>query len=573
VEREAIFLVFLIVVAAAVLLGLVSARLRQPVIMGYLVAGLLLGRLLEGRHIDPAIIQAFADFGVSFLMFSLGVHFSFRELIELRRIVVRGGLLQIGLTLMVAFLIFRALGLTTAQAFVLAGLSAISSSVIGFTLMELRGTLNQPAARPTAAILLAQDIGVPLVAIIPALVGSDLVDVVLGLGKSIALAVVALLTIAVLSIRIVPWLLFQIARVGSRELFLLAVVLLAIGTAVGSEWAGLSFALGAFLAGIVVSESEFSYQVLGGILPLRDVFGVMFFAALGLLADPIALLRSWPIALATLIVVTVIKGFLAAAVVAFLGYSPSVAIRSGAFLAQIGEFSFVLGLLGLQVGILDHTLYNAMIGAAIASLLLNTFLLTLTERARWLLEPPLRLVGRPAALHEIDSGTSSSSPLRGHVVIAGYGRSGREVGRVLQRRRFRFVVIDRDPVLVRDLRRLGIQAIYGDVANEQVILAAHITTARVFVVAVPDAFAAETAVRLARTLNATLDIIARADRRAFVARLVEAGATEVVHPSFEAGLEMVRHTLHRFGMSMQEIQAIVAARRIDYYEEQGHLTE
>ena len=573
-ERGAIFLVFLIVVAAAVLLGLVSARLRQPVIMGYLVAGLLLGRLLEGRHIDPAIIQAFADFGVSFLMFSLGVHFSFRELIELRRIVIRGGLLQIGLTLMVAFLIFRALGLTTAQAFVLAELSAISSSVIGFTLMELRGTLNQPAARPTAAILLAQDIAVvPLVAIIPALVGSDLVDVVLGLGKSIALAVVALLTIAVLGIRIVPWLLFQIARVGSRELFLLAVVLLAIGTAVGSEWAGLSFALGAFLAGIVVSESEFSYQVLGGILPLRDVFGVMFFAALGLLADPIALLRSWPIALAILIVVTVIKGFLAAAVVAFLGYSPSVAIRSGAFLAQIGEFSFVLGLLGLQVGILDHTLYNAMIGAAIASLLLNTFLLTLTERARWLLEPPLRLVGRPAALHETDSGTSSSSPLRGHVVIAGYGRSGREVGRVLQRRRFRFVVIDRDPVLVRDLRRLGIQAIYGDVANEQVLLAAHITTARVFVVAVPDAFAAEAAVRLARTLNPTLDIIARADRRAFVARLVEAGATEVVHPSFEAGLEMVRHTLHRFGMSMQEIQAIVAARRIDYYEEQGHLTE
>jgi CPA2 family monovalent cation:H+ antiporter-2 len=278
--------------------------------MGYLVAGLLLGRLLEGRHTDPAIIQAFADFGVSFLMFSLGVHFSFRELIELRRIVIRGGLLQIGLTLMVAFLIFRALGLTTAQAFVLAELSAISSSVIGFTLMELRGTLNQPAARPTAAILLAQDIGVPLVAIIPALVGSDLVDVVLALGKSIALAVVALLTIAVLGIRIVPCLLFQIARVGSRELFLLAVVLLAIGTAVGSEWAGLSFALGAFLAGIVVSESEFSYQVLGGILPLRDVFGVMFFAALGLLADPIALLRFWPIALAILIVVTVIKGFL-----------------------------------------------------------------------------------------------------------------------------------------------------------------------------------------------------------------------------------------------------------------------
>lgn len=147
------------------------------------------------------------------------------------------------------------------------------------------------------------------------------------------------------------------------------------------------------------------------------------------------------------------------------------------------------------------------------------------------------------------------------------------MGRVLQRRRFRFVVIDRDPVLVRELRRTGIEAIYGDVANEQVLLAAGIPTARVFVVAIPDAFAAETAVRLARAMNPTLDIIARADRRAFVARLVEAGATEVVHPSFEAGLEMIRHTLHRFGISMQEIQAIVSARRVDYYEEEATIGE
>jgi CPA2 family monovalent cation:H+ antiporter-2 len=410
-----------------------------------------------------------------------------------------------------------------------------------------------------------------LVAVVPALTGSEPLSVLSSLGRSIAIAVAALLVITVLGIRVVPTLLFHIARVGSRELFLLSVVLLAFGTAVGSEWAGLSFALGAFLAGIVVSESEFSYQVLGGVLPLRDVFGVMFFAGLGLLADPAGLLQSWPLALTILVTVTVVKGFVAAAVVTLLGYSPAIALRSGAFLAQIGEFSFVLGLLALQVGIIDRTIYNAMIGAAIGSLLLNTLLLALTERARWLLEPPLRLLARPPALQE--SERPPTSQLRGHVVIAGYGRAGREVGRALQRRRFRFVVIDRDPVLVRELRSLGTEAIYGDVANEQVLLAAGIPTARVFVVAVPDAFAAETAVRLARALNPTLDIIARADRRAFVARLVEAGATEVVHPSFEAGLEMVRHTLHRFGMSMQEIQAIVSARRVDYYEEQAAIGE
>lgn len=570
-ERETIFLLFLVVAGIAIVFGLVAVRFRQPVVMGYLLAGLLIGRFLQ--HVEPSVMQAFADFGVTFLMFSLGIQFSFRELLEMRQTVLRGGLLQMGLTLIVAFLIYRAIGLTPAQAFVLAELSAISSSIVGFTLMELRGTLAQPAARPTAAILLAQDVAVvPLVAVIPALAGSGIADILPSLGRSLFLAALALVVITVLGIRIVPWILFQIARVGTRELFLLSVVLLAIGTAVGSELSGLSFALGAFLAGIVVSESEFSYQVLGGVLPLRDIFGVMFFAGLGLLADPAKLLDAWPLALAILLTVTVIKGFLAALVVTLLGYAPSVALRSGAFLAQIGEFSFVLGLLSLQVGILDETIYNAVIGAAIGSLLFNTILLSVTERARGVLEVPLRFVARPPALQEAQSGTPSQT-LRGHVVIAGYGRAGREVGRVLQRRRFRFVVIERDPVLVRELRQRGITAIFGDVANEQVLLAADIPTARVFVVAVPDALAAEAAVRLARALNPTLDIIARADRRAFVARLVEAGATEVVHPSFEAGLEMVRHTLHRFGMSIQEIQAIIAARRVDYYEEQAHLGE
>lgn len=570
-ERELVLFLFLAVIVSAILFGLIAARFRQPVIVGYLVAGLLLGRVTQAFHVDPELIQTFADFGVTFLMFALGVHFSFRELVELRRTVLRGGLLQIGITIVIATALYQAIGLSFIQALILAELSAISSSIIGFTLMELRGTLAQPAARPTAAILLAQDVAVvPLVAIVPALAGTTLTNVVLDLGRSLGFALLAFATITILGVRVVPWLLLQIARSGTRELFILGAVALAVGTALGSEKAGLSLALGAFLAGIVISESEFSYQVLGGVLPLRDVFGVMFFAGLGLLADPAGLLATWPLALTILLTVTLVKGLIAAAVVAILGYPPAVALRSGVFLAQIGEFSFVLGLLALRTGIIDVATYNAVIGAAIASLVLNPLLLSLTDRYRRLFEAPLRLIARPPSLREV-APVPTNPPLRGHVVIAGYGRAGREVGRVLQRRRFRFVVIDRDPQLVRELRRAGIDAVYGDASNEQVLLAASIPTARVFVVAVPDPFAAEAAVRLARVLNPTLDIIARADRRAFVRRLVEAGATEVVQPSFEAGLEMVRHTLHRFGMSLQEIQAIITARRVDYYEEQERL--
>lgn len=425
-EREVIFLLFIIVVGTAIVFGLVAARLRQPVIMGYLLAGLVISRVLERfGTIEPEVVQAFADFGVTFLMFSLGVHFSFRELVELRRIVVRGGLLQIGLTLALAWVIYRTLGLTTTQAFLLAELSAISSSVIGFTLMELRGTLSQPAARPTAAILLAQDIAViPLVAIIPALAGSDPNEVLFSLGRSLLIAVTALVVITVLGIPVVPTLLFHIARMGSRELFLLSVVFFAIGTAIGSEWAGLSFALGAFLAGIVVSESEFSYQVLGGVLPLRDVFGVMFFEGLGLLADPAGLLEVWPLALAILVTVTLVKGFLAALVVTLLGYPPAIALRSGAFLAQIGEFSFVLGLLGLQVGIIDRSIYNAMIGAAIGSLLLNTLLLAIADRARWILEPPLRLVARAGLARERASTERDVARTRRHCWLRTVGARG-----------------------------------------------------------------------------------------------------------------------------------------------------
>lgn len=567
-KPEVILFVFLGFLTVAIVFGLLAVRLRQPVVMGYLVAGLILGPIAPALSIDPNLIQAFADFGVTFLMFSLGIQFSFSELVELRKIVLRGGTLQIILTIGLGVLFFWILGMNPRAAFLLAALSSLCSSSVAFTLLESRGGLAQPAARPVIGLALAQDVAViPLVALLPALAGSGSWDVAFGLLRSLAIGILTILIIAVLGFRIVPKILLHIARIGSRELFILAIVVLTIGTALGTDAAGLSLALGAFLAGIVISESDFSHQVLGGVLPLRDVFGVMFFAGLGFLVHPITLIQNWQMVLAILLIVVVAKGLVVASIVTVLGYSPRVSLRAGAFHAQIGEFSFVLAVLALQIGIIDQTLYNAIIGAAMASLLLNTLLLSLTERFGWLLEPPLLWIARPPLLQEAPS-SSPNPPLRGHVVIAGYGRAGREVGRVLSRRRFRFVVIERDPILVRELRNEGIETVYGDVANEQVLLAAGIPTARVFVVAVPDALAAEIAVRYARALSPTLDIIARANQRTLFRRLIEAGANEAVHPSFEAGLEMVRHTLHRLGMSLQEIQAIITARRIDYYEEE-----
>ena len=572
-ENTRVFVEFLIILCLALAFGSITQRLRQPILLGYLAAGLVLGQANPFISVGSGTIQSFADLGVTFLMFSLGVHFSFRELLELRRIVLWAGGAQILLTALLACLLFLALGLRVPQAVLLAQLVAISSSVVALTLMQLRGTMNEPHARLVVGICLAQDIAVvPFLALTPALTGESLEQTALSLLRSLLFATTVLVALALLGTRIVPWTLYQLARFESRELFLLGIIAIALAVALASEAAGLSFALGAFLAGVVVSESEFASQVLGEIIPLRDVFSVMFFTGLGLLLDPLALLHDWPIVLAVIATVVLVKGAVASLVLTRLGYGLEASARAGIHLAQIGEFSFVLALHGLALGLLDSRLTNAIIATAVISIAVNTVLVGSARRLTSLLSMPLRIIAPPEPPLRGDS-AAESGPLRGHVVIAGYGRAGREIARALERRRFRYVIIDRDPDTIRSLRRRGIPAVYGDVANEQVLLAAAIQQARLFAVAVPDPFAAEVAVRLARRLNPTIDIIARAHRRVHVRRLFEAGATEVVHPSLEAGLEMVRHTLHRYGVGIQEIQAQVSARRLDYYEESEQLEE
>lgn len=555
------------VLGLALVCGAMAQRLRQPVVLGYLGAGLLLGHANPFVSIGGQAIQSFADLGVTFLMFSLGAQFSFRELLELRRIVLWGGGGQILITALLAGTLFTTFGFDLAQAVLLAEVVAISSSIVALTLLQMRGALDQPYARLIIGIGLAQDlIVIPFLAIIPALTGESAEEIGIELLRSLLLAGTVLIVLALLGTRIVPWVLYRVARLGSRELFLLSIIAIAFGVALAGQAAGLSFALGAFLAGVVVSESEFAHQVLGEIIPLRDVFSVMFFAGLGLLLDPGAVARDWPVVVVILLTVVLIKGFSTALVLTRLGYPPEAGVQAGLYLCQIGELSFVLALQGLAFAVIDVDLYNAIIATAVISIVVNSGLVGLANRLSPVLALPLRAIAASEP-ELVPDPAPDSSPPRGHVVVAGYGRTGRELVRALERRRFRYVVIDRDPDTIRLLRRRGIPAVYGDVANERVLQAAGIQQARVFAIAVPDPLATEAAVRIARRLNPALDIIARADRRVHVQRLAEAGATEVVHPSFEAGLEMVRHTLHRYGVGIQEIQALISARRLDYYEE------
>ena len=557
----------LLILSIAFLLGAALQRLGQPVILGYVVAGLVLGPGLPGPVVDPVGVDLLANLGVTLLMFSLGVQFSFRDLFDLRRVVSVGGGVQIALTLMIGLVASYLFGFSFAESFLIGAVVTITSSTVALKILQLRGELNQPHAQATLGVSLAQDLAViPIIALLPALSGGTEEEAAFSLLQSLGLAALVLGTLWLFGLRLVPWLLFKVARLGSRELFLVMIVLIAFGVAIFSELAGLSLAFGAFLAGVVVSESEFSHHVLGEITPLRDIFAIVFFASIGLLFDPTGLLDDWLLIGGLLLLIIVAKTLAAGLAIRLLGYPAITAATAAILLGQIGEFSFVLAGQGIDLDIIDDRVYNAILAGAIGSLLLSPFMLKLTGPFARLLDL-IPEFGRARVDEELTEDPQEElEALRNHVIVVGYGRAGRELVRALQRRGFRFVVVDLDATVVRELRRRGISAIYGDIANEYVLEAAGIERARVFAVTVQDLISAQLSIRLALQHNESLDVIARAQSYEQIQRLDEAGATEVVQPAFEVGLEFVRHTLHRVGVSMQEIQAQVSSRRLDYYD-------
>ncbi len=557
----------LLVLSVAFLLGTFMQRIGQPVILGYLITGLVLGPGLPGPVVDPVGVDLLANIGVTLLMFSLGVQFSFRDLMDLRRVVSIGGGIQVTLTMTVGLLATYLLGFTFGEAFVLGAVVSITSSTVALKLLQLRGELNQPHARATLGVSLAQDLAViPLIALLPALAGGSEEQAAISLLQSLGLAALVMGTLWFLGLRLVPWILFRVAQLGSRELFLVTIVLIAFGVALFSDMAGLSLAFGAFIAGVVVSESEFSHQVLGEIIPLRDIFAIVFFASIGLLFDPVGLIDDWMLILGLLVLIIFVKTLAAGVAVRVLGYPAVTAASAAILLAQIGEFSFVLAGQAIELGVIDDRIYNAILAGAIGSLLLNPVMLRFTDPLARILAYIPTTAAASGTEEELDVEEIDSHLLRNHTIIAGYGRAGRELSRALQRRGLRFVVIDLDAVAVRALRANGIPAIYGDVANENVLEAAGVEQARVLAVTVPDLISAQLAIRLAKRANEQLDVIARVQSYEQIQRLDEAGATEVVQPAFEVGLEFVRHTLHRSGVSMREIQALVSSRRLDYYD-------
>ena len=560
---------------AAFVGGLLARRIGLPAIVGYILAGLVIGPFTPGLVADPTVATELAELGVILLMFGVGIQFSIHDLLAVRSIAIPGALIQTIVASVLGVALGSALGWGPGGGLVLGLAVSIASTVVLLRALQDRGETETVQGQIAVGWLIVEDLLAVLFLVLlpslaPVLSGSaDLASagptvfggIAVALGKA---AIFAILMI-VAGARLVPWLMLVVAREGSRELFSLAVLAIALGLAyVSSSVFGVSFALGAFLAGAVVSESDMAHQAAADALPLRDAFAVLFFVSVGMLLDPTYLLANPLPVLAVLALITVGKALTKLVVVGLAGYPPRVALTVAAGLAQIGEFSFIVGTIGRALNLLPDAGYQLIVAGALISITVNPALLGLIPPLeRRLREHPLvgRLMARRAGdLARI--GDEEQASLRLHAIVAGYGRVGRLIGPAFERRGFRYVVITQQRDEVDRLRAHGVTAIYGDAANPVVLEMAGIATARLVVVAVSDPNETRLIVERVREANPGVDVVARTHSDTEAAHLRSLGGkVQAVHGERELAVQMARYALRRFGVSTTEAEAIAQGLR------------
>lgn len=584
-------LVTTVVVAlgAAFICGLLAVRLRLAAVVGYLVAGMLVGPFTPGFVADPDVAAQLANIGVALLLFGVGIQFNIRDLLAVKGIALVGGIVGPAFATLLGTSVGVLLGWTVEEAFVLGLCISVTSSVALLRALTERDELGTIHGRVAMGWSIAEDlfaivllIALPTVA--PALrgeAGETAADagVRLGLGALFAVGKVTILVgiVMVGGVRAVPWLLGQVARTGSRELFILGVLVVALGVAFGgTALFGVSLALGAFVAGLVVSESDLSHQAAADALPFRDAFSVLFFVSVGMLFDPGFLVSSPGLVVSVLLVVLLGKPLIAPLITLIFGFPMRTVVTIAACLAPIGELSFILASLGRELEVLPVAGYNAVVACAILSITLNPVLFrAVSPIENWLFRRRAlaRFVGRRSGgLARLPAGAGLAE-IEGHAVICGYGRVGGTVGQALNRRGIPFVVIEQDRRLVEDLRRRRFAALYGDAASEILLTRANIARARVLVIAIPDPFATRRIVDYGRRINPRLDIVVRTASLSDKETLEGMGAREAVVGELELGLEMTRHALHRYGVNAVEIQAVLQGVRVSWGRRRRELPE
>jgi CPA2 family monovalent cation:H+ antiporter-2 len=550
----------------AFVLGAIATRLRIPPLVGYLLAGVVVGPYTPGFVADQSLAPELAEIGVILLMFGVGLHFSLKDLLSVRAIAVPGAVVQIGVATLLGLGLALAVGWSVPAGVVFGLALSVASTVVLLRAMQERRLIETERGRIAVGWLIVEDLAMVLaLVLLPALAGllgegsagaaasnDPLVSWLdLGVGGVLVVTFVKVAAFVGLMLivgrRVIPWVLHYVAHTGSRELFRLAVLAIALVVAFGAaKLFGVSLALGAFFAGMMMSESELSHQAAEESLPLRDAFAVLFFVSVGMLFNPATLLEQPLLVLAVLFIIIIGKSVAAFLIVLAFRHPLATALTISASLAQIGEFSFILAELGVGLGILPKQGRDLILAGAILSILLNPLIFTAIDRLRPRLEARAASLGMATASAE----PAARSPRRredglvptelaGHTVLVGYGRVGSLVGESLRASQRPFLVIEDADKAVARLHEAGIEVISGNAAKSEILAAANVAGASRLVVAIPNAFEAGQVVQQARAANLALRIIARAHSDAEVEHLERLGANVVIMGEREIARGMI----------------------------------
>ncbi len=563
--EHSLILDFTIVLGSAALGGYVANRLRQPVLLGYLASGLIVGPFGFKLLNDVNLIKSLAEVGVAFLLFALGVEFSLAELKRIKDIAIKGSLLQIGLTATLVTLVTIMLGWASGltQGIYLGAVLSLSSTAVVLKTLTERGETNTLHGQIMLAILIAQDLALGvMLAILPALKEPENLGSLLGIAllKIIIFVAVAL----VLSRCVIPPFIRSIAATENNELFLLAVTALCLSVALLTGYLGISIEMGAFVAGLMLSEIEYSDQALAKVLPLRDTFASLFFASIGMLIDPGIIVSNFGTILGLVILVMLGKAAIILGIVLKFGYSLKTALLTSFGINQIGEFSFVLELVGLDLGLINNDTYLLLLGTTAITLVLTPIWLNnAPSLAHHLTQIPFLV----KYLQRFEKPKSLSIPetINSHVVVAGYGRVGQVIVNILQGQGYPVLVIDNSEAAIQSLRNHQVPYIFGDGDSELVLEKAHLKTAKALVVALPDPTSTRLLLKRACLIAPGLEIIARSHTDREIDLLTNMGAKEVVQPEFEAALEVGRHLLITLGESESHVRNLIYNIRADRY--------
>jgi CPA2 family monovalent cation:H+ antiporter-2 len=546
--------------------GYIARKLGMPSLVGYLLAGLAIGPFTPGFVGDSHAANQLAEMGVIFMMVGVGLHFSLKDLWDVRRIAIPGAILQMLFATALGYGLSQLWGWSLSAGLVLGLAISIASTVVLLRGLSDNGLLNTNHGKVAVGWLVLEDLAtVAILVLLPTLVSNSanplegIFWALLKTGLFVAIMLIA-------GTRFMPWLLTRIAHTRSRELFILAVVALALGTALAAyELFGVSLALGAFLAGVIVGESDISSQVGAELIPFRDIFTVLFFVSVGMLVNPSFVWANiWQVIVLTSLIV-IGKGIITLLLGLLLPASGKTFLVVAAGLSQIGEFSFIVGQAGISLNLLSQDQYGIILASALLSIVLNPLMFraiapveALLRRMPWIWE---RMeVSKPIPL-------SNGKELSDHVVIVGYGRVGKHIGQVLRQLRLPFLVIELDADYAAEIQKEGIQTLFGDAANSEILTHSGLENAQALVVTVPDETSAELIVAAAHQIAPKLVIIARAGTETGVRRLADLGARHVIHPELEGGLEIVRHTLLTLDYPMSQIQPYVDAVRHEAYKD------